>query len=163
MGTRTAPAINGTPVFKRVSITHIDASGDVRTISTDVAGDATAAEVETLVAAQQALTQASVYQVEIAEVYAGQANTTNATNLQRSSVYDQVIYRAKNPTVNLAYSWEAPAPVLALLIGDSDVPVNPSALNTALFNALGALKAAGYAFKSIRYTERKEINKAIKI
>lgn len=162
-GTRTAPTVDlEAASYIHVALTYIDRSGDTRTISDDFDADATAAEIETLVAAAVPMSQASIFEVSVEFKFVGAAISTNAEIGQRNSVFDQIIYRAKKAAGNLAYAWENPAPVAALMVGDTDQPVNPAALNTALFNALGPMKA-GYAFKSIRFNEKKEQNKAVKI
>lgn len=158
-GTRTAPTVDGAPAFWHVAFQFIDASGDLRTISGDFDDDMTDAEVESLAVSLQAVTQSNLVRVEKTAVYSGAVTVSGATNLQRSSVFDQVILRAKSPTLNLGYSWEIPAPITALFVGDTDQINTASVPLGAVMTALGAGKA-GYGFVSTRYTERKEINKA---
>lgn len=163
MATRTAPTVNGTPARYRVSIGLIDASGDSRTISIDVlAADFTDAKVEALVAAQQAASQASVWNVEVSAVYAGDQDSGNADTGQRNSVYDNVALRAKNASTNIGYDGYVLAPATAVMLGDTD-EIDPA--STELQNVLTAYLAlkAGYTFRSARFTERTEKNAAIKL
>lgn len=161
-GTRTAPTVDGTPPYIHVAFRFIDASGDIRTISGDFDADMTVVEIEALAAALQVATQASLFGIERTEVYNGAQITGNAENDQRDSVYDQVIMRAKNPSLNIGYSWEVPAPIPAVMVGDTDQVLTTSVPLANIMNALGAGKV-GYGFVSLRYSERKELNKAQKI
>lgn len=161
-GTRTAPTVDGTPPYQHVAFKFLDVSGDIRTISGDFDPEMTAAEIETLAATLQVATQASLVRIDVSQVYAGAEIVGNATNLQRDSVFDQIILRAKNPSLNIGYSWELPAPIPAAFVGDTDTVLTTSVPLLNIINALGAGKA-GYGFVSMRYTERKEINKAQKI
>lgn len=158
-GVRTAPAVDGTPPYQHIAFTFIDASGDIRTISGDFDPEMTAAEIETLAVTLQVVTQASLFKIEVTAVYAGAAIVGNATSDQRSSVYDQVVSRAKNPSLNIGYSWQIPAPITALFVGNTDQVLATSVPLLNTYAALGAGKA-GYGFVSVRYTERSEINQA---
>lgn len=161
-GTRTAPTVDGTPPYIHIGFQFVDASGDIRTISGDFDATMTDAEIEALAADLQVVTQANLVRVDVTQVYSGAVTAAGATNLQRSSVFDQVIMRAKNPSLNIGYSWEIPAPITALFVGDTDQVLTTSVPLANVMTALGDGKA-GYGFVSLRYTERKEINKAQRI
>jgi len=162
-GTRTAPTYTATPARWRVSLKFIDASGDVRTISLDVlAADYSVAKVETFAAAEQAATQASLCSIEVAAVFAGDEDASNAGTDERNSVFDNVALRAKNATTNIAYDGYIVAPDPLVMLGSTD-EIDPA--STVLLDVLAAYLAlkAGYTFRSARYTERLEKNIAIKL
>lgn len=161
-GTRTAPTVDGSPGYKHVGLKFVDRSGDERTIAIDADGEATDAEIEALAAAAVPASQGSLFEISVEYKYKGARVAGNAEVGQRNSVFDQIIARAKSPSLNLGYSWELPAPVAGLMVGDTDTVNTASTLLTALYTALGAIKA-GYGFVSVRYTEKKEINKAQKL
>lgn len=163
MATRTATTVNGTPARYRVSLSFMDASSDKRTISIDVlAADYTAAKVEALAAAQQDASQASLWKIEVAAVYEGDADAGNADTDQRNSVFDNVALRAKNATTNIGYDGYVLAPAPAVMLADSD-EIDPASTElAAVLTAYLALKA-GYTFRSARFTERMEKNAAVKL
>jgi hypothetical protein len=160
-GTRTAGTIDGSGSYKHISVSFQDVSGDPRTISDDVPIGVTDAQVESLVAALQAASQASIFRVGVEMVYAGDEDASNAESGTRDSVYDNVAIRLKNPTANLGKTQYIPAPDPAVMLADSD-QVDPASTELgAVFTAWLAL-LSGYSVKSARFTERREINQATK-
>lgn len=160
-GTRTAPAINGTPVYRRLSTRLQDVSGDIRSVSLDIPVAVTNAQMEAYVAALQATTQASIFSVEVSDVYASVGDASNAVVGQRNSVYDNVALLLKTPA-NLSKNGFIPAPAPEVMLVDSD-QIDPTSTELiAFFTAILAV-APTYSVVSARYTERREINQAVKI
>jgi len=80
---------------------------------------------------------------------------------EENSVYDNIVLLAKS-NVGDSSRLFIPAPVRALFLGDSDTP-NPSATELQdVIDAFEAVSISGYVVVSARYTERREINEAIK-
>lgn len=160
-GTRTAGTVDGTGSYKHVSISFIDVSGDQRTISADVATTVTDAQVEALVAALQAASQASIWRVGVEMVYAGDDDLSNATSGSRDSVFDNVAVRFKNAATNIGITNYIPAPDPAIMVADSD-QVDPTSTELAAVFTAWLATMSGYSVKSARYSERREINQAVK-
>jgi len=162
VGTRTAPAVNGTGSYKRVSISYIDYTGNVRTTSDDFPQATTALQIEAYVAAEQALSKASIYKVEVSEVYNSVGDSSNALEEVNPSVYDNVVFLAKT-AANLSKNFYILAPDEAAFIDTTD-QIDPA--NTeiaALMTAWLAAAGAGWSIVSARFSERRKTGKVVKI
>lgn len=167
-GTRTAPTVDGTGTFKSVSVRMIDASGDVRTVTVDVLAATTDAQIEAYVAGLQAISNASVYAVSVGVVYNSVEDSSNAQSEPKSeSVAANLVINAGNAS-KLSKAGYVPAPEAAIFItGTDDIDPTSAALVTYLtaFLAMvneGVAMGSEYEIKSARYTERRQINSAIK-
>lgn len=160
-GTRTAPTVNGTPTFKRVSVTYMDASGDVRSVAYPIGNADTDAEIEALIAALQTGSQASIFKVTVEDVYNSVGDQGNASSGSRDSVYDNVAVLGKS-AANLSRNFFLPAPDGAIMLGTVD-QIDPASTElAAIFTAWLAL-SSGFSIVSARYTERREINQKVPI
>lgn len=160
-GTRTAPTVDGTPDFKRISLSLVDAQGDIRSVSLVVDAATTVATIEALVAALQAVTNASIYEVTVTDVYSGARNTSNASDAVVNSVYSNIVYHIKASPTSSQRGY-VPAPIDAVFIAGTDTPdINNADLGT-WFAAVLAAAGGAYTGQSVRYTERREVNDAIK-
>lgn len=160
-GTMTAPVATGAATYKLVSISFVDASGDVWSESLRVPAATTAAAIEALVADIQERSNASIWQLTISEVREGAAAKSNATTDPRSqSVYDHVFLTFKNIATGMAQRVYIPAPLEATLVAGTDSPDNTDLadVSTSALVVLGA----GYTWRSSRFTEVREINAAEK-
>lgn len=160
-GTRTAPTVDGTPTFKQVSISLIDAQGDIRSVSLYAKSAATVAEIEAMVAAQQAITNASIYQVSVSDVYNGARQTSNADDAVVNSVYSNIVYHVKASPSDSQRGY-VPAPLDALFDAGTDTVDLDNALLGTWFASVLAVVGSSYTGQSVRYTERREINDAQK-
>lgn len=162
MATRSAPTVDGTPGYYRISMHWIDASGDKRSISVQTES-AEAEDVEAFVAQAQLLSNASLYEVEVTQVYAGTPAKANATAGVYPSVYDNVVVLYKTPN-NFSQNAFIPAPDASIMGTDSDVPIvaNLTAFNTT-FLALANGGLVTYTPISARFTERREKNQRVMI
>ena len=160
-GTRTAPTVDGTGSFARLSMSLVDAQGDIRSISLIVDAALLPADQEALVAATQLITNASIYNVEFSQVYNGARTTSNAADAVVNSVYSNIVYHVKSSPTSSQRAY-VPAPVDSVFIAGTDTPDIVDADLAAWFaEVLGAVGGA-YTGQSVRYTERREINDAIK-
>lgn len=167
-GTRTAPTVDGTGVYRLISLRLIDESGDIKTMSVRAPSTLTNAEIETFVVAYQAVTQASIFAVHVSEVYSAVEDKNDAVTGTRDSVYDVLNILNRN-ALAAADTVEIHAPEPATMLGNSD-EIDPSSgtLGT-FFTAMLALLNGGvggsgtYEVISARYSERQERNKAVKI
>ena len=159
---RTAPAINGTPIYKTLSLSWIDASGDLRTDTIQLPVAATDAQMEAIANTVEDVSNASLYKITVGEVYNSIADKDDAVDAVKDSVYDNLVILAKT-ALNASSRVFIPAPEGALFVPGTD-QIDPS--NADLAAVLAAMLAAlgvTYDVVSIRYTERREINESVKI
>lgn len=160
---RTAPAVNGTPQFKQLSLAWIDASGDLRSDSIQIPAAATVAQIEAYADAISDGANPSLYKIEVQDVYNSVPDKNDATTGEKSeSVYDNLVFLAKNVT-NQSQRGFLPGPLGTMFVAGTDQIDPTSATLAAIFTAFLALVGAGYSVVSARYTERREINEAVKI
>lgn len=160
-GTKTAPAVTAATITEnQISISVVDASGDSYSDGYKVAGGAlpTLTLIETLVNAYQAATQASVYQVTVANVFRGSKNPSNAETLARFQAENGINMLFRDTDVlNAVQTQRLVAPVAATMVGMTDTPVYPLvAPMDALVAAYIAAIGAGYSLESLQYTGRRE-------
>lgn len=159
LATHTAPLFTAAATYKRVSIRWIDASGDLWAGSALVPTATTAALLDTMLGDIREKTNASNYETELTEVRTGARSKANATTDPRSqSVYDHVFITFKNAATGASQRIYIPAPLELTLVPDTDTP-DLAALADLSLSSLAVL-GAGYAARSARYTEMREINEA---
>lgn len=161
-GTRTAPAINGTPSFKTVSIRWIDYTGNLRSDNYQLPAAATDAQVEALVAALQAGSNASIYRVDVNFAYYSVEDSSNANEVVWEDVKDNLVIQAKNTLADSEQMY-VPAPSNDMFIeGTENIdPTNTelAAILTATLAAFGA----GYGIVGARLSKRTRRGKQTKI
>src|ERR1041384_1303111 len=158
-GTRTAPAVDGTPPFQRATFSLIDSTEDIRSISIQLPPGATAAQIQAIATQLQDLTNASLYRVEVNAVYDSAPDPGNALEEVHISVFDNVVILLKDQ-LNHSLNFFVPAPVTDLQPADSDTPDTTEllALGIALTAALEQGTTDDWQNVSARYTERREKN-----
>lgn len=160
-GTRTAPAINGTPQYQLASFGFVDVSGDVRSVTVQGPAAATNAQWEAIAQAFEDASQASLWRADVQFVYEGDKDPGSGVAGSRDSVFDNVTTLLKN-TARVSRDVFVPAPAPEIMNGDLD-EIDPASTElAALYTALLAV-STGFTVRSARYTERKEINKRILI
>ena len=87
---RTAPAVDGTPDFQKVSFAWIDASGDLRSDSLQVPAAATSAQIEAFAEALADISNAVLYKIEVSAVYNSVPDKSSAVEAPKDSVYDNL-------------------------------------------------------------------------
>jgi len=161
MATRTAPEVNGTPTFIRVGMSFIDATGDKTSVSTVIDSAATDAEIEALVAAMQTPSNASIYEVRVESIYTSIASSANADeDSVHESIYANTVFLAKNGSQSENLFLPAPEDD-TFVDGNTDTPAWDNAQLSAIRSAWVTLLGAGWGVASMRFTERKEINKRV--
>ena len=158
-GTMTAPTFATAASYKRVSLTWMDNSGDEWTAALRVPIATTAAAIDTMVADIVERSNATLWKTELTEVREGAKLKANATTDPRSqSVFDHVFITFKNLSTGMSQRVYIPAPLEVTLQPNTDTPDNTDLadLGTSALVVLGA----GYAARSSRYTETREINEA---
>lgn len=160
-GTRTAPTVDGTFTFVKVSISLMDWTGDIRTDTYQFDAGSTNAQIETFVAATQAISNSTIYAVEVRQTYNSQPEQTNALEEVWENAQDNLTILAKN-ALNVGFNTFVPAPINAIFIENTE-EIDPT--NTALLAYLTSITPmkAGYNLISARLSHRKQIGKAVKL
>lgn len=154
-GIRTAGTFTGTPTHRLITLHLIDVSGDYFTDAFYVPPATTAADIETYVAAYQAATQASVWNISDQGQYLGDDDPDNALADQRSSVKDGVNLLMKNAATLDSVTPRLVAPMPTVMQGNQDIPLLSATPMTNLILAWLAIKP-GFNLKSAQFTERTE-------
>lgn len=154
-GTRTAPTVDGSPNKVILSLSVIDASGDKYSDSLLLTSVPLDADIEALVAAYQAVTQASVYRVNVQVQYEGDIDADNAETDQRNSVKDGINLLFKDLTTFQTQTPRVVAPIPEVMQGNQDIPLLTYAAMITYIAEAGDILTA-YALQSAQYTERRE-------
>jgi len=159
-GTRVAPTVDGSPTAVDASFHFIDADNTKSSVNILVDPAVADADIETLAAAFQAGSNASLWKVERQEVYTGVPLASNALSDDIVSVADGVRLQTKQLTTN-AYN---PAYLLAPL-GDMILPGplvdTTNAQYVAWRNAVQAVLPTGFALLNVAFTQNVQRNQSI--
>lgn len=158
-GVRSAPTVDGTPPFQTASFQFIDASEDIRSISIQFPPGTTAAQIEAVATQLQALSNASLFNIEVKAAYKSNPDVSNADGVVHLSVYDNVVVLFKDQ-LNHSQDIFVLAPTVDLQPTDTDTPVATelTALILAVTNGLEQGTTDDWQAVSARFTERREKN-----
>lgn len=164
-GTRTAGTVDGTPNAKKVSLHWIDKSGEKRSDTAYFDEAATDAEIEAYVAAAQALSNSSLYKVQVSLVYEGAASSSNAAQAIFEDVAQNLVWQAKLPASAFSLRTFIPSPVQAVtMVGGNSEEPDPATTEMAAYQAaLLAVLPVGYGLVGVRFTQRRDINNQVKL
>jgi len=154
-GTRTSPLFTAAATSRRITMSLIDASGDLDAVSFVVPVAATAANIEAIVADYQLATNASVYGLTDTLLREGSADPDNALALFRGSVKDGINLQFKDLATSQVAPIRVVAPVEETMQGNQDIPLLSSDELTNLIVAILAVKTS-FDFTRAQYTERRE-------
>lgn len=154
-GTRTAPTVNGTPSFIVVSLTFYDYTGEQRTDSYQLDADSTNAEIEAFVAATQALSNGTLWRVQVKQTYNSVGDPSNAQESVWEEASSNLVFLAKD-VMNNAEDFFVPAPINSVFIEGTE-NIDPTA--QAIIDYLAAIlpMRSGFSFVSARFTSRRDI------
>ena len=160
-GTRTVPTIDGSFQYKKLSITMYDYTGEQRTESYLINSAATDAQVEAIVAAMQAVTNGTIWRVQVGEVYNSVGDSSNALEEVWEDIQTNVVILIKDAMTN-GQDWFIPAPINALFLEGTE-ELNPG--NAALATLLTAILAVktGFSVVSGRFTQRRQVGTKVNI
>lgn len=167
-GTRGAPTIDGTGTYRQVVVKTIDHTSDKRSDAFRVPSTVTNAEIESFVAAYQAASQASVYEVLVKEVYTSIEDDDNATNEPRESL-SQIVTAFFKDTLDFTTRAILRAPIDAMFTNGTDYVDSANATFIAWLGQLtnllngGAAGSGEYEIVHVRFTDRKEVNQVTPI
>ncbi len=161
-GTRTAPAITGTPTFKEISLRWIDANGNRRSDASIVDAAATDIQVEAVAADMQAGSNASLWAVRLVEIFEGAMTKSNALAAVKESENDNIVYHSKDATRADRRAF-LPAPLESVFVSATNVPDPANALLAAIMLAWEDAWAGTFSGLSLRFSERREINEKVNL
>jgi hypothetical protein len=158
-----AGVVDATPTRKILHLQYIDSEGKPRTDSYDLPSDATDGEMNALTAAMGAVTNASLWNVGYTNWYStGVALKSDADDLTNDSVYDNIVFLMKN-AANDSFDFFIPANLetVTMVAGTE----NPDPTTTEMLALIAAVEAiwGGYSAYSVRFSERSNKNRAVKI
>lgn len=160
-GTRTAPTVGGTPDYKVVSLTWYDHTGDQRTDSYQFDAGATDVQIEAFAAAMQALSNATLWRIQVSAAYNSVGDSGNALEQVWENVKSNLVFLAKD-SLNNGFNVFVPSPINAAFIEGTET-IDPSVQAIADLLAATLAVKSGFSIVSGRFTHRKKINQAVKI
>ena len=163
MATRTAPTVNGTPNQKKVAFKFIDWTGEKRSNSVIVDTAVTDAAIEAAAAAAQLLSNASLYEITVAQVYTSAASPGQATEAVYEDVGSNMVVQYQNPTTQQSIRAYIPALVNGALVEGTE-NIDPTDTDvTGFVAAFLAMLPAGFGAVGARFTQRRDINQQVKL
>jgi len=156
-GTRTAPTVGGSPNKVVITISVVDASGDIYADSLVLDAVPLDADIEAYVAGYQSVTQASLYSVNVQQIYVGDKDADNALTAQRNSVTDGINLLWRDDINLKSQSTRVVAPITDVMQGNQDIPLLSYA-NMITYIAEAGDLLTDYAIQSAQYTNRRQRN-----
>lgn len=161
----SAPTVDDTPNYYRVTMRYIDAVGDTGSFAVDVPQVTyTALSVQAYVDALGVITNADIYEVQVTALYKALPLKGNATDAIRVSK-DDVITNLFKSVYNDSRTMVVPAPITALFETDTETPDTTNVSMAAAVVAFDVMieGASGqFDWVSSRFTERTEKNQAVR-
>jgi len=154
---RTAPTVDGSGTRKSISLRWIDANNQKRADTLILDQASTNAQIEAIVAAMAAASNANIYEVVVSEVYADVPNSGDAIEEPRESARDNIVILFKNAATADGRDYFVPAPLDTLFAGGTNIVDVTDPLILAVRDALDAA-LTGYEPVSVRFTERRKKN-----
>jgi len=160
-GTRTAPTIDGSETFRVISATFLDYTGEQRTVTVQVDAGVTDVQVETYIAALQAISNGTLYRVAVKDVYNSVGDSSNALEDVWEEISANLVILTKDANNN-SLDWYVPAPINDMFIEGTE-QIDPASIPLGDYlTALLALKS-GYSVVSGRFTSRRDIGTKVNI
>lgn len=153
-GTPSFAALTGDPTATSLSLHLIDASGDLYTENVSISDAEPAAELQAFVAAYQAASNASVWNVTRIAEYRGDPDPNNAVAAFRGGVQNGINTLYRNPD-QFTRAMRLVAPIAAVMQGNQDIPLITA---TEMANLITAYLAISPLFdlETAQYTARRE-------
>jgi len=158
-----AGAVDATPTRKVYHLQFVDSEGKPRTDSYDAPNDVSDAELNALSAAMGAVTNASMWNIGYTNWYnTGQPQKSDADDLTNDSVFDNIVILFKNAAGD-SFDFYVPANLETVtMVAGTESPDPTTTEMQALIDAVEAIHG-GYTAFSIRFTERKNVNRSVKL
>lgn len=153
--------IPATVTYRRLKIGLIDDSGDKRSLSLRVDNATTLVQARAVASTLGDITSASIYSLELSDVFEANPLASQALDGEQNSVFENVVISFANRAQGTTFQAYIPAPIEAIMQGDTDTVNVANAEYLLYLNAINAVKIAGFDAVSVRYTERREINDSV--
>ena len=157
MATSTVPTIAAGETGFAVSISWIDENETEYTDSIRAKAGITDAELQSLITAAQAGSNASSWKMEITTTWEGAKNAANATSAVHESVKDKVRYSLKDIATGAYTQAYMPAPLEAW-VGDNNIVDITQATYIAWKAAVDAIKLAIFTPLNVAFVQYSQRN-----
>lgn len=157
-GTRTAPDVEGSETYVAVSAKFVDADNGETTITMRVSASATVAQIQAMLQALQAISNASMYEAALSYVFAGAKSKANALADDYVSVKDVIRLSAKDITTGAYERFYTPAP-LGDLIGDNAVVDTADTDYITWRSAVNTILPTGFTLLNVAFVQNVARNK----
>jgi hypothetical protein len=147
---RTAPTVDGSGNYRQIVLKFVDADGEPRSDRYEISAAATDAQVEALVVAVGAQSNANLYQVQVVTVYNAAKLKSAAVDAPRMSVHDNIVSLWKD-TANNSRDFFLPAPTQDNFVAGTVNPDPVSGLGDIL-DALNNVFETAFQPISVRFT-----------
>lgn len=162
-GTRSAPTVDGTPNAMRVSFKWMDYTGEKRADSVRVDLAVTPAQIEAAAVAAQAMSNATLYEVSVQNLYTSEASPGLAAEDVYEDVGSSLVVQYREPTIGISQRGYVPSLIDDVLVNGTE-NVDPSnALLLTYISAFSALLGGTWSTVGARFTQRRDINQQVKI
>lgn len=160
-GTGTFPDVSvASPDFLELSASWIDAKGNTKAIQSKIDETATDAEVQALLVASQAQSNASLFRVKLTRSWEGAELASNALTQAYITLADMIRY-SYGTALGANLRWYVPA-ILSGQILPGDIPDVDAALWDAVNNAYAAVVPGGYSYMNTGFVESASRNQSVK-
>jgi len=160
MATSTIPTILAGQTGYNLAISWIDQNEIEYTDRLRVKAGLTDAEIQTLVTASQAGSNASSWKVTLETCWEGEKNATNATSAVHESVKDKVRYSMKDLSTGAYNQAYMPAP-LAVWVTDNNIVDTTQATYIAWKTAVDAVKLAVFSPLNAAFVQYSQRNDSV--
>lgn len=157
---RTAPDVEGTATQVRVSWAFIDVSGDPRSVSLLCDPAITNATLEAATEAIGEATNANLWKVSKSTIWNAVKSAASAVAEREDSVWNNVVILYQSPGGD-SRDFFLPAPVHGIFAGETDNVNVASTIFATVRDTVEACLTNAFEPTTARYTERREINKAV--
>lgn len=156
-GARSAPTVDGSPTRKILTLRWIDHTGDFRSDSYVIEDAATDIAIEAFCTAMVAASNASLYEIKVADDYNSVPDSSNALEAVWENAKSNVVVQFKHPTLESIRTF-IPSPLEAMFVPGSDNVDPTNAVFLAVVTNFDAIVDVDYTAVGVRFTHRRDIN-----
>lgn len=151
---RNVPNVETTGAnFKHLTLRMVDRTNNPKSAAFDIDPAATAEDIEDFVTSYASASNACIYEVHVADVWAAVKDSTLALTGSRDSVYDQVSVLFKKPNKQ-RQTLDILAPKDSFFVDDTDNVDIADSVYTTVRDDAETLMEAAYEPVSVRFSER---------
>lgn len=154
-GVRTAPAMTAAATSRLISLGLIDASGDLYSDALLVPVATTITLIDNWIVAYAAATNASLYSVKDEQIREGARTSNNAVAEYRGTIAEGINLSIRNSATRQTVADRLVAPIVDVMVGNTDAVDVTNAEFIAWRDALLAIKT-GFTFRSAQFTGHRE-------